>query len=781
MFHLFCTLLTAAAVETAPPQHMTGWAGQQAFQHAPPAPGLRHYSATGQQHAPEHILGGMAAPINFAFVGTTAFNFGHIPVLVPVNVSRLGAAVESLGSTVGSWLGALSQDRTRVACGPLTQDAEEWQQHMTTLEKGDQSQGLRTAATRATDCRVVVKGFVDTLSNIRDQLVLASRRVWTLRHLDMSLADRHVRSADDDSLAAGAISNATTAGPRNRRFATAGIALAVGGLLLNGAAIGMGAYSVAELQEQKRIAEAHQTQLEDHEAALDILSTQLDETRRDIRQLRADTANAVSELRITIAQQRMEFALTQILQALRTAETTAAAALQGRLDGALLAHRKFDDLQRVFLRVSAASELQSQVKTISQLLQCRSELLPTAYGFDVIVAVPVAKPDSVMAMYRYLPLPIPATDEMNMVVELRSTMLAVSQDESSFRMMSQAALDNCRVIGPFRDCDDAGVLRRAPRFNEEHGRDDEICLWALFKSERELIRQACPLTFTPKTSRVVQTGDGKFAIMAGRTHHGSIRCPGGQHATQLKVPAGKVSSIALEPGCTATIDAFIMTASARLARRDWTIDHELAATDLVRPEDFGATTLEEIVAAGRVHGPAATSFDWRKAVEGLHTTRARRKLEESHIMGRVATALAGFAVLGVIAAVAPCAWREYNRRRSADPGQEEGFEGLAADELGAEMAQLAPPASAPPAAPRGRSPRVRRSSLRRRASERERSSSSDISDITEAARKAELPRSEMRDFKRNASGRASRHSRRSIHFDHEVPVFVNRHGANNAC
>ena len=132
-------------------------------------------------------------------------------------------------------------------------------------------------------------------------------------------------------------------------------------------------------------------------------------------------------------------------------------------------------------------------------------IAPSDDGFDIFVHVPLYRADSTMTLFQHLPMPLPLDDDVFLMVDSDSDTIAVSQDNSLYRLTSITELAaDCFRIGSFYACPRGNHAIKAPQFPPNNTVDPGLCLWALLQGKGEFAAKSCRRTFIQPGPGVVQ-------------------------------------------------------------------------------------------------------------------------------------------------------------------------------------------------------------------------------------------------------------------------------------
>ena len=171
----------------------------------------------------------------------------------------------------------------------------------------------------------------------------------------------------------------------------------------------------------------------------------------------------------------------------------------------------------------------------------RSEHFITA-----IIHVPATASNSYFKVYRYVPFPIPISDNVVMTIHAREEIIAVGHD-NHHRVFSQTQLNNCRKHYQKFICETPLITNT--NFST-------TCVGSLMDHNSVGIQTHCSLSTTPAQESVFQITNNQFAIYSPETFTGRGKCTNG---TALSALISTISKVTVPPGCTFNLRNHILT------------------------------------------------------------------------------------------------------------------------------------------------------------------------------------------------------------------------------
>jgi len=279
---------------------------------------------------------------------------------------------------------------------------------------------------------------------------------------------------------------------------------------------------------------------------------------------------------------RFDAAIHLLEYRLRDDETIVSAALVGRLAPAALQGKNRTQIVTALHETTEARGLVALVNRPSDLLQCDTSFIMDEEGMTLLVHVPVTPRESLLEVYRFIPLPVPVHQEYHSQITLSTDILAINPENSLFRTLTYEELTRCHKVGFFFVCDKANVVRRN-NDNLPAGENEEVCLLALFQQRYDLAGASCPKSLVAAPATVIQVSETRFMTYSPTEHQGTIRCP----LNVTHVPLGRqtfsansISPIDLEPGCTAYTNTHVFSAPTFDKVQEWAVEYDLEASQV---------------------------------------------------------------------------------------------------------------------------------------------------------------------------------------------------------
>jgi hypothetical protein len=321
-----------------------------------------------------------------------------------------------------------------------------------------------------------------------------------------------------------------------RSALTSSIVPALGGVAAVAAATAAGTWLAIEMTGSRNRA----VQAEQLATGALRTSARLGRTHRELTHITLATIEALKiEKYDGNANLRIDRALTIYNHRMTTIETALDQALIGRAAVSAFTEFNLDQVAHdIQLKATQAGMVPAALH-ISDWLHFEAGFIGLTYGFDVLLHVPIYRPETLMTIFHYHPLPIPLTGGAHLrVTQNGLTHIAINDAQSLFRAMGLAEFTRCSHRGQLYICDFSSVARKAPDDDDEWDatvKDAEVCLFALFTRRFRLARAACLTTIKATPAAMVQLGVNHIASYSADTVYARVVCR--QQAAQQHLAA----------------------------------------------------------------------------------------------------------------------------------------------------------------------------------------------------------------------------------------------------
>ena len=219
--------------------------------------------------------------------------------------------------------------------------------------------------------------------------------------------------------------------------------------------------------------------------------------------------------RLIVAQtatfEQMQAALEASMQVRRTGEK-----LRSLMEGVmcLTQHKLSDKLVDQEAMYMTLRRLRTQLleKHLEMSLPSMNDIykMPASYIAFVnnttirgIVHIPLTRVGAKIRLYRYVPSPVMVENRHIMMPSPTKHFLAIADDGSLYKEMTQEDISFCHHIGDRYNCDESGFSLRTR---------SESCLMALYDKDSRSIIDSCPFTASTEKDRLVQLGPNEVLL-----------------------------------------------------------------------------------------------------------------------------------------------------------------------------------------------------------------------------------------------------------------------------
>jgi hypothetical protein len=226
----------------------------------------------------------------------------------------------------------------------------------------------------------------------------------------------------------------------------------------------------------------------------------------------------------------------------------------------LSSHRLSPSLTRPEFLAAATLRLRSAMKKmglqlaigkLEDLYQCETSHLMFANGtLRIILHVPAFRPDSILDIHEYIPMPIPLPNhkEMYVLPTPSASLLAISETASFFRVLSIDTLKLCHQVSGLYYCNGQNYFDK---------RITDSCLPALFFNRPSSIQTECRFTTRPREDFVAQLDSHLFILYQATENTIELRC--GNHRVSHSFQG--IRKISVPSGCRVTTTSFLLDGS----------------------------------------------------------------------------------------------------------------------------------------------------------------------------------------------------------------------------
>jgi hypothetical protein len=341
----------------------------------------------------------------------------------------------------------------------------------------------------------------------------------------------------------------TSSGPprRQKRFITA---------IISFLAAGLGIFNTFELANIKSQVTSNTEHLAIVEQAVSKLAHEQVQIVHAIQSLNMeikynDYKHAVTENIITALQllQHVQTGVARVAVEVQTANNLLQAAWDGRLAPAPHQTQALEEAaHRVQLRATERG-YHSLAANPEVMYRLPSDHIPDEEGVRIAVHIPLAK--DTMEVFRFVPFPVASSTNQALYIKPEFPLLAISQDHSMYRELSEGQLEGCIRLGPNYICDGNNQVR-----TDGHN----SCLWSALNQQADLVANNCDLYIRRTREEVIQLTPTTFMFYMPKAITATSVCKGPhQGHFPVALPVG-TSRQELKPGCTLTTRQHQVTA-----------------------------------------------------------------------------------------------------------------------------------------------------------------------------------------------------------------------------
>ena len=297
-----------------------------------------------------------------------------------------------------------------------------------------------------------------------------------------------------------------------------------------------------------------------------------------------------------------------------------AAAMQRRLSPAAMLHLQYKRFIAVLQHESFQRGFQLLISRVADLLQCDTSFIFTSSGFNIITHIPSSPVEAILDMYSFIPLPIPVHSSYHALIDISDTVLAIAPSQAIFRTLSAFDLSQCQRLGDYYTCHNGNVMRKALPALNEVGKDQGVCMYAIFTQNFQIVPQACDVFITPATTTVHQLSPRSFASFSARDYSGTLQCTTASiNISSISFSRNEIRRFSLAPGCILDSEKHVVSAGEHARTRAWSVNITFPLTDIALTADLNFSSFHEfrqsadfsLRNSSKFHLPVALEH-WRK-------------------------------------------------------------------------------------------------------------------------------------------------------------------------
>jgi hypothetical protein len=308
------------------------------------------------------------------------------------------------------------------------------------------------------------------------------------------------------------------------------------------------------------------------------------------------------------------------------------------------------------LKQAAKSDLLPLTQHLTDYFQMDVSYIRSEFFITAIIHVPATASDSFFKVFRYIPFPIPISDNLVLNIHAREEIIAVGHN-NQHRVLSQTQLQNCNRHYNKYICETPLITNT--NFST-------TCVGALMDHNPVGIQTHCSISSAPAQEAIFQISNNQFAIYSPETFTGRGRCVNGTHLSAL---ISTISKVIVPPGCTFYLRNHVLTVpvNAFTIAEPWVqetkwdtmeVPRQLLMNDLQRHVNIHQLLAKDVAAESKMQASLELSSAMMQAANRSITeeTIKIRQAVTTHYWYIVGLASAGIAVLILICV---CMCRRY--------------------------------------------------------------------------------------------------------------------------
>ena len=191
------------------------------------------------------------------------------------------------------------------------------------------------------------------------------------------------------------------------------------------------------------------------------------------------------------------------------------------------------------------------------LFECTTSHIVYPNGsMNIMIHIPAYKDASKLKIMEYTGMPITLTDgekRMHMVATPERELLAVSEDEKWFRVLSWRLLNTCKKLSGVYFCSDHNIYDR---------REQGSCLMSLYKKAAENVADLCLFSTATAHDYAIQLGPAQFVIYQHEEKNVRLMC---NNIMEGEVVFGGAHQVIVPAGCRLFTESFVLDGSEEYA------------------------------------------------------------------------------------------------------------------------------------------------------------------------------------------------------------------------
>ena len=260
-----------------------------------------------------------------------------------------------------------------------------------------------------------------------------------------------------------------------------------------------------------------------------------------------------------------------------------------RLSALTFSHKVLQSIKNYIDDLAADKNYISFVTHISDLYQLEASFVynPTNLTFNIILHVPLVKPEYLLTLNQYVPFPLSQDFASNHSItpDVGYNDVLAFGHMNTFKIISQSDLAGCHRMGDTYFCKGRNVLQT---------KMEETCLGAIFRQNLGGVKTYCKFEVKPLKEQVFQLATNKWQIFSMNRFTTTKVC----ETVASPLAIGYSTTIELEPGCKVLLQANILYAEHESAitieptHYTWTWNITAIFPDI--PSDKFSTALQSL-------------------------------------------------------------------------------------------------------------------------------------------------------------------------------------------
>lgn len=333
-----------------------------------------------------------------------------------------------------------------------------------------------------------------------------------------------------------------------RQLLIIGAILLAAGVIAYGGSYLMGQAKVASVSVNAATNPATIISLKRHEKRLNIDEKNIQALKTVVSKLvesQEETQEEVNELQLL---HKVENILTKLHWEFFTLTMGLEKLRNGKLSSYLIKPKALQESIRKFRQNLKIIDVHTILTDLNEVYKCDTSYLVFKNNtIRSVTHIPIYKPDSVMTIFKYHPLPMKIHNHM-MTFDPDVTYIAVSKNNSLYRPLSDIDLSNCKSLHHLKFCKDNNFFYKSQQ---------NSCIRSLYQAQEQNIIDYCPVKFGPETNTMVRLNNEKVVIYHKEVESVQITCTMGNPSTD-SISFQGFKRFTLFPGCRLQSQHFVL-------------------------------------------------------------------------------------------------------------------------------------------------------------------------------------------------------------------------------